>query len=58
MQKEPAVLFETINKHIGLITINRPKARNAVNGELAQGIAKYLDQTEADDDIWNENLDG
>lgn len=48
----PAVLFEKINQHIGLITINRPKAMNAVNGDVAQGIAALVDQTEADEDIW------
>ena len=47
-----SVLFEKINQHIGLVTINRPKAMNAVNGEVAQGIAALVDQTEADDDIW------
>jgi len=47
-----AVLFEKINQHIGLITINRPKAMNAVNGDVAQGIAALVDQTEADEEIW------
>lgn len=47
-----AVLFEKINQHIGLVTINRPNAMNAVNGDVAQGIAALVDQTEADDDIW------
>lgn len=47
-----AVLFEKINQHIGLVTINRPNAMNAVNGEVAQGIADLVDQTEADEDIW------
>lgn len=47
-----AVLFEKIKQHIGLVTINRPKAMNAVNGEVAEGIAVLVDQTEADDDIW------
>ncbi len=47
-----AVLFEKINQHIGLVTINRPNAMNAVNGDVAQGIAALVDKTEADADIW------
>lgn len=47
-----AVLFEKVSQHIGLVTINRPNAMNAVNGDVAKGIAALVDQTEADDDIW------
>jgi enoyl-CoA hydratase len=43
--------YET-NDHVGIITINRPEARNAVNGEVASGIEAALDQAEADDDVW------
>lgn len=35
-----------------VITINRPEARNAVNGAVAQGIEDAIDQIEADDSIW------
>ena len=35
-----------------VIRINRPEARNAVNGAVAQGIEDALDQIEADDDAW------
>ena len=54
----PAVLFEKINKHIGLVTINRPEAMNAVNGEVALGISALVDQTESDEDIWAVILTG
>jgi enoyl-CoA hydratase len=37
-----AVLYE-IRNGIGLLTINRPEARNAVNGEVSLGIAAALD---------------
>src|SRR3981189_970468 len=37
-----AVLYE-IRNGIGLVTINRPEARNAVNGEVSLGIAAALD---------------
>ena len=38
--------------NVALITINRPEARNAVNGDVAEGIEAAIDRAEADDDIW------
>ncbi|MCB1014911.1 MAG: crotonase/enoyl-CoA hydratase family protein [Acidimicrobiales bacterium] len=38
--------------HVAVITIDRPEARNAVNGEVAQGIEAAVDRMEADDDVW------
>ena len=38
--------------HVAVITINRPEARNAVNGEVATGIEAAIDQLEADDEAW------
>lgn len=35
-----------------VVTINRPDARNAVNGAVAQGIEEAIDKIEADDSIW------
>ena len=35
-----------------VITINRPDARNAVNGDVANGIEEAIDEIEADDGIW------
>jgi enoyl-CoA hydratase len=35
-----------------VIKINRPEARNAVNGAVANGIEDAIDQIEADDSIW------
>ena len=34
-----------------IITINRPNARNAVNGEVANGMAEALDRLDAEDDL-------
>jgi enoyl-CoA hydratase len=34
-----------------LVTLNRPDARNAVNGALAQGLAEALDTLDADDEL-------
>ncbi|MEM6709180.1 MAG: crotonase/enoyl-CoA hydratase family protein [Pseudomonadota bacterium] len=45
------VLFEK-RGHVALITLNRPEARNAVNGEVAQGLEAALDQFEADPELW------
>ena len=45
------VLFEKRGR-IGIITLNRPEARNAVNGDVASGVEAALDAIEADDDIW------
>src|SRR5919106_352169 len=35
-----------------VIKINRPEARNAINGEVAQGIEDAIDEVEADDGTW------
>jgi enoyl-CoA hydratase len=37
---------------VGILTLNRPESRNAVNPELADAIADALDALEADDDVW------
>jgi enoyl-CoA hydratase len=36
----------------GIITINRPEARNAVNAEVAAGIEAGIDRIEHDDELW------
>jgi len=38
--------------NVGIITINRPDARNAVNSDVANGIEAAIDQLEADDEVW------
>jgi enoyl-CoA hydratase len=35
-----------------VIKINRPEARNAVNGAVAQGIERAIDQLESDESVW------
>ena len=35
-----------------VVKINRPEARNAVNGAVAHGIEEAIDKIEADDSIW------
>jgi enoyl-CoA hydratase len=41
-----------------LITINRPEARNAVNGEVAQGLESAIDRLESDSELWAGVLTG
>jgi enoyl-CoA hydratase len=41
-----------------VVRINRPEARNAVNGAVAQGIENAIDEVEADDDVWVAILTG
>jgi enoyl-CoA hydratase/carnithine racemase len=48
---EEPVLYEKIGAHIALVTLNRPKARNAINPALAQALHRIREQIEADDDI-------
>jgi enoyl-CoA hydratase len=35
-----------------VVKINRPEARNAVNGAVAQGVEEAIDRIEADDSVW------
>jgi crotonobetainyl-CoA hydratase len=48
---EPIVLVSH-RGHVGIVTLNRPEARNAVNAELKEAIADAIDALEADDDVW------
>jgi enoyl-CoA hydratase/carnithine racemase len=47
----PEVLRER-RGHIEILTINRPEARNAVNGAVSKGIGGALDELATDDDCW------
>eukprot|EP00127_Corallochytrium_limacisporum_P001602 Clim_evm5s69 gene=Clim_evmTU5s69 len=48
---ESVVLFEK-RGHVAIFTLNRPKDRNAVSYEVSSTFEKYMDQFEADDDLW------
>ena len=45
---EAAVLTEVVDGVL-VVTINRPEAKNAANGEVARGIAAAMDQLDGDD---------
>ena len=38
---------------VALITLNRPEARNAVNGVVSRGLEDAIDRLEADDGLWS-----
>jgi enoyl-CoA hydratase len=50
MAENDPVLTDAVDGVL-VITLNRPDARNAVNGALAQGVADALDRLDADDDL-------
>ena len=37
---------------VAIITLNRPEARNAVNGDVASGLEAAIDKLEADSTVW------
>ena len=37
---------------IGVITLNRPEARNAINGDVAAAFEAAIDALEGDDEVW------
>jgi enoyl-CoA hydratase len=45
------VLYEVVEGHIGLVRLNRPDKRNAVNGDVAQAMDWIVKATEADEAI-------
>lgn len=53
-----AVLFELAEPRIALVTINRPAARNAVNGAVARGLEAAVQRVERDPEIWAAVLTG
>ena len=51
------VEFEARDR-VALITLNRPEARNAVNGELSRSLEAAIDRLEQDDSLWLGILSG
>ncbi len=49
--KTPVVRFERDGR-IGIITIDRPEVRNAINGEVSRGIEAAIDALENDASLW------
>ncbi|MDA8147381.1 MAG: crotonase/enoyl-CoA hydratase family protein [Actinomycetota bacterium] len=38
--------------HVEILTINRPEARNAINGAVSRALAAAFDELEVDDECW------
>ena len=45
------VEYEVIGQ-VAVLTLNRPEARNAINGEVANAMETAIDQMEADPNVW------
>ena len=48
---DAVVLIEHLPGHVARLTLNRPSARNAINGEVANALEAALQALEADDSI-------
>lgn len=51
MSDDAEVLFERVGAHVALVTLNRPDAHNAVNGNIARLLGDYTRQVENDPSI-------
>jgi enoyl-CoA hydratase len=52
------MIEQEIHGNVLVMKINRPEARNAVNGDVAQGIEAGLDELESNDALWCAVLTG
>lgn len=41
-----------VRGYVAVISINRPEARNAINGAVASGLEAAIDRLESDDSLW------
>jgi enoyl-CoA hydratase len=48
---EAPILIERTDDHVAIVTLNRPRARNAIDPALTQGLASAVERTEADGEI-------
>lgn len=53
----PMIDFQARGR-VALITINRPEARNAVNGVVAAGLQEAVERLEADPELWVGIIEG
>jgi len=45
-------LYEVVDEHIAIITLNRPEVRNAMSPALSEAVEFLVKKVEADDNIW------
>lgn len=55
---EDVVLIERPAEHVARVVLNRPNARNAINGAVTLALAAAVESLEADPDIWVVILQG
>jgi enoyl-CoA hydratase/carnithine racemase len=58
VNRSDAVLLERIEPQIALVTLNRPEARNAVNGAVVSRMREIIGEIENDPDLWVAILTG
>lgn len=46
------IVHYDVQGRVAIITLNRPEARNAVNGDVAGGLEAAIDRLEADPEVW------
>ncbi len=51
MTNESETVLLEVEDHVALLTLNRPEAMNAMNGDLSRGLAAGLDRIDRDPDI-------
>ena len=49
---DDVVLYERVDTHIAIVTLNRPEKRHAVNGAVTRRLDAIVKETEADPAIW------
>ena len=49
--RDSAVLYEVVDRHVAVLTLNRPQARNAVNVPMVEAISRRVRQVEDDPQI-------
>ena len=47
-----SVIDFEVRGNVAIIRINRPEARNAVNGDVAKGLEEAIDRLESDEALW------
>lgn len=50
-ENDSPVVLRTLSERVALVTINRPKARNAINSEVANLLEEVLNKTECNPEI-------
>lgn len=52
MSDSDVVLYERVDEHIAVVTLNRPEKRHAVNGAVARRLDAIVKESEADPTVW------